>query len=148
MIRRNGKMTLTLNKENYLRLLKETKIIPKIIETEEEYREYLAVTENLMAKKNQRTLEETTLFRLLVRLVEDYEEKFFNLGDWSDLPPHEILQHLVESSGMTENHLQEVISSDGELIGNLLNGQLAISFEQAQKLGTYFKVSPSLFCPS
>ena len=84
-------MTLTLNKENYLRLLKETKIIPKIIETEEEYREYLAVTENLMAKKNQRTLEETTLFRLLVRLVEDYEEKFFNLGDWSDLPPHEIL---------------------------------------------------------
>ena len=32
MIRRNGKMTLTLNKENYLRLLKETKIIPKIIE--------------------------------------------------------------------------------------------------------------------
>ena len=145
MIRRNGKMTLTLNKENYLRLLKETKIIPKIIETEEEYREYLAVTENLMAKKNQRTPEETTLFRLLVRLVEDYEEQYYSLGDWSDLPPHEILQHLVESSGMTETDLQEVMSSDSELIGSLLNGQLAISFEQAQKLGTYFKVSPNLF---
>ncbi len=141
-------MTLTLNKENYLRLLNETKIIPKIIETEEEYNQYLAVTENLMAKKNQRTPEETTLFRLLVRLIEDYEEKFYSTGDWSDLPPHEILQHLLESSGMTEADFQEVISSDSKLIGNLLNGQLAISFEQAQKLGAYFKVSPSLFASS
>ncbi len=141
-------MTLTLNKENYLKLLKETKIIPKIIENEEEYNQYLAVTESLMAKKNHRTLEETTLFRLLVRLIEDYEEKFYSLEKWSNLLPHEILQHLLESSGITETDLQKVISSDNELMSDLINGQLAISFEQAQKLGSYFKVSPNLFLAS
>ena len=141
-------MTLTLNKENYLKLLNETKIIPKIIETEAEYKEYLAVTENLMAKKKQRTPEETTLFRLLVRLIEDYEENAYSLEDWSNLLPHEILQHLLESSGMTEADLQKVINYDSELISNLINGQLAISFEQAQKLGNYFKVSPNLFLAS
>lgn len=127
---------------------KETKISPKIIETEEEYNQYLAVTENLIAKKNQRTPEETTLFRLLVKLIEDYEEKIYSTEDWSNLLPHEILQHLVKSSKMTESELHKIIGSDGELISNLLNGQVTISLEQAQKLGTYFKVAPSLFFPS
>lgn len=35
-------MIITLNKNNYLKLLTETKIIPKLIETEIEYEEYLA----------------------------------------------------------------------------------------------------------
>ncbi len=65
-------MTLTLNKKNYLQLLDTIQIIPKIIETEKEYTEYLAVTESLIAKKSARTPEETALFRLLVKLIEDY----------------------------------------------------------------------------
>ena len=145
MISSNEKMTLTLNKENYFKLLEETQIIPKIIETEEEYEKYLVVTENLIAKKNKRSPEETILFRLLVKLIEDYEEKSYSLEDWSQLLPYEILQHLLESSTITEADLQEVISCDEELISNIINGQLAISLEQAKKLGRYFKVSPSLF---
>ena len=81
MIRSNGKMTLTLNKKNYLQLLEKTQIIPKIIETEAEYKLYLAVAENLIAKKNERSPEETTLFRLIVKLIEDYEEKIYALED-------------------------------------------------------------------
>lgn len=54
----------------------------KIIETEAEYEEYLAVAENLIAKKNNRTPEETTLLRLLVKLIEDYEEQAYSLEDW------------------------------------------------------------------
>ncbi len=138
-------MTLILNKKNYLKLLEKTQIIPKIIETEAEYEEYLAVTENLMAKKNNRTPEETTLFRLLVKLIEDYEEESYSLEDWSHLLPHEILQHLLESSGTEQAKLVEVIGSDSRLISALVKGQQAISIEQAQKLGLYFKVSPSLF---
>ena len=87
-------MTPTLNK-NYLKLLDTIQIIPKIIETEAEYNEYLAVTENLIAKKDSRTQEETALFRLLVRLIEDYEEQTYHLDDWSNLAPYEILQHLL-----------------------------------------------------
>ncbi len=145
MIRSNGKMTLTLNKKNYLQLLAQTKIIPKIIETEAEYEEYLVVAENLMAKKNNRTPEETTLFRLVVKLIEDYEERAYSLEDWSNLLPHEILQHLLESSNTKQADLVGVISSSKGLISAIVNGKRAISKEQAKKLGTYFKVSPSLF---
>jgi HTH-type transcriptional regulator/antitoxin HigA len=138
-------MTLTLNKKNYLQLLEQIQIIPKIIETEAEYEEYLAVAENLISKKDTRTPEETTLFRLLVKLIEDYEEKSYSLQDWSNLLPHEILQHLLESKGIKPVDLVGVISSSLEVISALVNGQRAITKEQAKKLGIYFKVSPNLF---
>ena len=138
-------MTLTLSKKNYLQLLDKIQIIPKIIETEAEYAEYLAVAENLISKNNNRTPEETALFRLLVKLIEDYEEKVHNLEDWSNLSPHEILQHLLESSGMKQADLVGIVSPSKGLISSIVNGKRAISKEQAKRLGTYFKVNPSLF---
>jgi HTH-type transcriptional regulator / antitoxin HigA len=138
-------MTLTLNKKHYLQLLDTIQIIPKIIETEAEYEQYLAVTENLIAKKDNRTPEETALFRLLVKLIEDYEEQVYCLNDWSNLDPHEVLQHLLESSGTKQADLVKVISPSKGLISSIVNGKRAISKEQAKKLGAYFKVSPSLF---
>ena len=60
MIAIDGKMTLTINQSNYLKLLDEMQLIPKVIETEAEYEQNLAVVEKLIAKKNQRTPEETT----------------------------------------------------------------------------------------
>ena len=138
-------MTLTLNKTNYLQLLDTFQIIPKIIETEAEYEEYLAVTESLIAKKDNRTPEETVLFRLLVKLIEDYEEQAYNLDDWSNLAPYEILQHLLESSGTKQADLVNIISPSKGLISSIVNGKRAISKEQAKRLGTYFKVNPSLF---
>ena len=138
-------MTLTLNKKNYLQLLDTIQIIPKIIETEAEYEEYLAVTERLIAKKDKRTPEETVLFKLLVKLIEDYEEQTYSLEDWSNLPPHEILQHLLESSGTKQTDLVDVISPSKGLISSIVNGKRSISKEQAKKLAAYFKVNSSLF---
>lgn len=138
-------MTLTLNKKSYLELLDTISIIPKIIETEVEYESYLAIAEQLIAKKDQRTPEETALFRLLVKLIEDYEEQIHNLDDWGDLAPYEILQHLLESSGQKQADLVDIISPSKGLISSIVNGKRAISKEQAKRLGAYFKVSPSLF---
>lgn len=138
-------MTLTINKDNYYQLLDEVQVIPKVIESDSEYEQYLAVSEKLIAKKNHRTPEETTLFRLLVNLIEDYEEKRFALKDWSDRPPHEILQQLLEFSGTKQLELVGVISSSKGLISLIVNGKRAISKEQAKRLGEYFKVSSSLF---
>ena len=145
MTQSNGKMTLTLNKKKYLKLLDTVQIIPKIIEDETEYEECLVVVEKLIAKKNNRTTEETALFRLLVKLIEDYEEQVYALKDWSNLSPHEILQHLLESSGTKQTDLIGIVSSSKGLISSIVNGKRAISKEQAKKLGAYFKVSPSLF---
>jgi HTH-type transcriptional regulator / antitoxin HigA len=57
-------MTLTINQINYLQLWANADISPKIIESEAEYRQFLVVAESLIAKKNLRTPEETTLLRL------------------------------------------------------------------------------------
>ena len=138
-------MTLTIDRQKYFQLLDNLQLIPKIIETEVEYDNYLAVTENLIAKKDRRTPEETALFRLLVKLIEDYEENTFALGEWSNLSPHEILQHLLDSSNTKQTDLVGVISPSKGLISSIVNGKRAISKEQAKKLGTHFNVSPSLF---
>ena len=138
-------MTLTINRENYLKLLDEVGLIPKVIETEVEYEQNLTVAEKLIAKKKNRSPEETTLLRLLVKLIEDYEESNYDLKEWQDLPPHEILQHLLEVSHTKQTDLVGVISPSKGLISAIVNGKRAISKEQAKKLGEYFKLSPSLF---
>jgi HTH-type transcriptional regulator / antitoxin HigA len=95
-------MTHTISRENYIDLLDRDRIIPKIIKTKEEYEHFLAVAEKLISKKQTRTIEETVLFRLLVKLIEDYEEERYSLKEWSHTAPHELLQHLMESRGMKQ----------------------------------------------
>ena len=46
-------MTLTINRANYLKLLETVRLIPKVIETEAEYEQHLAVAERLIAKKKE-----------------------------------------------------------------------------------------------
>jgi HTH-type transcriptional regulator / antitoxin HigA len=62
-------MTITINRSNYIDLLNEVQLVPKLIETELEYDLFLAVTENLLSKRQSRTPEETALFMLLVKLI-------------------------------------------------------------------------------
>ena len=138
-------MTLTIDKKAYFDLLDHLQLIPKIIETEAEYQDYLDVTENLISKRDNRTPEETALFRLLVKLIEDYEEHTFALEEWSHLSPHFILQHLLESNDTKQSDLVGIISPSKGLISSIVNGKRAISKEQAKKLGLHFNVSPSLF---
>ncbi len=145
MIEGNGKMTFTIDREDYFRLLREIQFIPKIIETETEYEQNLAVAEKLIAKKKNRSPEESTLLRLLVKLIEDYEETNYNLKEWRDIPPHKILQHLLEVSHTKQSDLVGIISPSKGLISAIVNGKRSISKEQAKKLGAYFKISSSLF---
>jgi HTH-type transcriptional regulator / antitoxin HigA len=76
-------MSDTISLESYINLLDRERIIPKIIETNAEYEQFLAIVEKLMSRKKIRTLEETALFRLLVKLIRDYEEETYSLKEWS-----------------------------------------------------------------
>ena len=80
-----------------------------------------------------------------MKLIEDYEENTYNLKEWQDLAPHEILQHLLEVSHTKQADLVGVISPSKGLISSIVNGKRSISKEQAKKLGEYFKISPSVF---
>jgi HTH-type transcriptional regulator / antitoxin HigA len=138
-------MISTISRGNYLDLLDRDRIIPKIIETKEEYEQFLAVAERLISKKQNRTPEETVLFRLLVKLIMDYEEETYSLKEWSQTAPHEFLQHLMEARGMKQVDLVGVLSPSKGLVSSIVNGKRSISKAQAKKLGEIFNISASVF---
>jgi HTH-type transcriptional regulator / antitoxin HigA len=138
-------MTTTISRGSYIDLLNQDQIIPKIIETHEEYEQFLAVAERLISKKKIRTPEETVLFRLLVKLIRDYEEETYSLKEWSQTAPHEFLQHLMEARGMKQVDLVGILSPSKGLVSSIVNGKRQISKTQAKKLGDIFNISPSVF---
>lgn len=129
-------MTLTFDQVAYRNLLAE--VAPQVIETEEEYDRALAITEQLTFSKN-RTPEERALHKLLV--IEAYETQTYSMDQAA---PHEILQHIMESSGIRQTDLVGVIGSSG-VVSEVVNGKRSISKAQAKALGNYFKVLPTLF---
>jgi HTH-type transcriptional regulator / antitoxin HigA len=138
-------MTHTINRDNYIDLLERDRIIPKIIETPAEYEQFLAVAEKLISKKQNRTLEETVLFRLLVKLIKDYEEETYSLKEWCQTAPHELLQHLMAARDMKQVDLVGVLSPSKGLVSSIVNGKRSISKVQAKKLGEFFNISASAF---
>jgi HTH-type transcriptional regulator / antitoxin HigA len=140
-----GKMTLTINRDSYIDLLDRYEIYPKIIETQQEYDQFLAVTENLLSKRSSRTETENTLFLLLVKLIRDYEEETYALQDWMQTPAHEFLQHLMEGRGLKQVELGEALGLSKGHISAIVNGKREISKAQAKKLGEFFNVCASAF---
>jgi HTH-type transcriptional regulator/antitoxin HigA len=136
--RASGKMTLIFDQDAYRHLLAE--VAPKVIETEEEYDRALAVVNQLTFAKN-RTPEEQALHKLLVTLIEAYETQNYPMDQSA---PHEILQHILESSSTRQADLVGVIGSSG-VVSEVVNGKRSISKAQAKALGDYFKVSLTLF---
>lgn len=131
-------MTLTFDQAAYRNLL--AQVAPQIIETEEEYERARVITEQLTFAKN-RTPEERALHKLFVTLIEAYEAQNYPMDQAT---PHEILQHIMDSSGIRQADLVGIIGSSG-VVSEVVNGKRSISKAQAKALGDYFKVSPTLF---
>lgn len=131
-------MTLTIDKEVYGFLLAQA--LPRVITTEEENEQALQIVEKLMASKN-RTPEESQLLRLLVTLVEKFEDEHYQLNASS---PHSILIHLLEAKGVKQSDLVGVIGSKG-VVSEVVNGKRSISKAQAKALAEFFGVPSSLF---
>lgn len=123
----------------YKRLLSQT--MPVIIETEEENERMLKIIEKLMDKGEALSPEEEKLLKLLTRLVEDFEERYYQPRDAT---PLEVLQHLMESRDVKQTHLWEVFGSKG-IASEVLNGKRGISKAHARALADYFRVPADLF---
>jgi HTH-type transcriptional regulator / antitoxin HigA len=134
-------MTLTFNSEKYKELL--TAHLPKLIKTEAENEQTLAIVEDLMHRE--RTPEENELYQLLITLIEKFEQEYYQ----PDQPniPQSMLLFLLEQSDKTKADLQAVLDSEN-LVDNILNGNQKITPELAQKLGGFFHVEASLFASS
>jgi len=94
MTKISGNKIPTFNPNIYSDLLSE--IAPSVIETELESQRLLTLTESLHFKKD-RTLEEKNIYKLLVVLIEIYESQQHSIPASS---PAEVLEHIMESSGL------------------------------------------------
>ena len=78
----------------------------------------------------------------MLTLIEAYEAENYPMDKPS---PHQILQHIIESSGIRQEDLVGIMKSSSGVVSEVVNGKRAISKAKAKALGDYFKVSPSLF---
>ena len=115
----------TFDEQVYENLLIE--FAPMAIETEEEYDRLLAVAERLTFAKDN-TPEERVLYKSLVTLIEVYETENYPI-DKSE--PHEILQHIMESSATRQKDLVGIIGSSG-VVSEIFNGRRSISKAQTK----------------
>jgi HTH-type transcriptional regulator/antitoxin HigA len=115
--------------------------MPVVIETEEENARMLAIVEKLMKKGEDLSVEEEKLLKLLARLIEDFEQRFYQPPE---AEPLDVLHHLMEARGIKQSQLWDVFGSKG-IASEVLNGKRGISKTQARALANYFHVPADLF---
>jgi HTH-type transcriptional regulator/antitoxin HigA len=113
--------------------------MPVVIETEAENARLLALVEPMMRRKL--SPEEAKLFDLLVKLIEDFEQRHYPLGEGSAT---ETLKFLMEQRGLRQRDIVHLFGSSG-IASEVINGKRAVSKKQAKALAEFFYVSPELF---
>jgi HTH-type transcriptional regulator / antitoxin HigA len=137
MTKATGKMILTFDSDKYSSLLSQYQ--PRIIKNEDENEIFLEIVESLLSRKNL-TPEEDTLLELLVKLIEDFEETHYQLNAST---PHSRLLHLMDARSLEPADLVDIMGTI-EIVTEIVNGQLEITKKQAEALGKFFYVNPSL----
>ncbi|PSB31874.1 helix-turn-helix domain-containing protein [Stenomitos frigidus] len=132
-------MTFMFNPKKYGELLSQYQ--PKLIRTEAENDEALAIVETLMHRPN-RSLEENELFALLITLIEKFEQEHYLPGTAST--PRSRLLFLMEQRQLQPADLSELLGSE-DAIAAVMSGDREISTFQAKALGAFFHVDPGLF---
>lgn len=124
----------------YGRLLIE--IIPKVIDSQEEYDRIEARFESLLDKSDARSAEEDSLFDLLANLLGDYEKR--TLAPLEPTSPVSTLKFLMQENGLNQTDMVEYFGSQGN-VSQVLSGKRTISKGAARRLSERFKLSTDIF---
>jgi HTH-type transcriptional regulator / antitoxin HigA len=127
-----------LNPSRYGRLCAE--LLPKVIESEEEFDRLAAKLEELTFLNNPGA-EEIEMAKLLEKLLQVYDDEHYELPP---APPKEALRFLLEQRGLRPVDLAPVVGSRSQ-VSEILSGKRAISKAQAKKLAAFFRTSTDLF---
>jgi len=127
------------NRRRYATLL--AKAAPQVITDSDELERISRSVEPLLKKGETRSPEENALCELLLRLIDDYQERHTIVPE---LAPNEMLQALIEESGRRRADLVPIFGSRSR-VSDAVNGKRAISKTQAKRLGEFFRVSPAAF---
>jgi HTH-type transcriptional regulator/antitoxin HigA len=116
--------------------------LPAVIETEEENELMIERISRLLNQGEAKlTQEEKKLLALMVHLVEDFENRHYELNTSTPLSR---LQGLMSARDLKPKDLWPVLGSKST-VSQILNGNRGISKTQAKALAIFFHVSPALF---
>jgi HTH-type transcriptional regulator / antitoxin HigA len=114
---------------------------PKLIKTEAENEQALAVVEQLMHLSD-RTPEQQELYELMIVLVEKFKQGFYQIDRKNH--PSSMLSFLMEQRDLMPSDLISIFGSS-ESVDNILTKKTQIDRSQAELLGKLFCVDPTLF---
>lgn len=134
-----GKKTAAVkfDKAKYRKLVADA--LPALVETEEENERLLAIVESMMHREL--SPEEAKLFKLLVKLIEDFEEQAYPIPE---APPHAVLRMLMEEHDLKQTDLASMLGGRAR-VAEVLAGKREINRTQAQALAKLFHVAPEVF---
>jgi HTH-type transcriptional regulator/antitoxin HigA len=130
--------TLTISPE-YEALLR--KVPPKVIRTEKENEAYTEILYQLDRRSSKLTAAEKELAELLTLLIEDFEEKRYQLPKGKPLG---VLRFLMGQHNLLQKDLADVFGTPS-IVSEVLNGKRELNKEQIARLSARFHVSPELF---
>ena len=116
------------------------KVPPKVIRTEAENEYYI---EALYALEQKRSLtrEEKEFSDLLTLLIEDFEERRYQLPRAT---PLQALSFLMEEHGLKQKDLTHIFGTRS-VVSEVMNGKRELTKEQIRRLSQRFQVSPEIF---
>ena len=118
-----------------------TKIPPRVIRSEEQNDQSIAALYELEQRQRRWSKAEAELADLLTLLIEDYEEKNYQLPKAS---PLQVIAFLMEQHGLKQKDLADVFGTPS-IVSEVLNGKRELNKQQIRRLSERFHVSPELF---
>ena len=139
--RTSGKSSarVRINRRKYAALLAEA--LPEVIENEKENDRLLAIAEKLIDKGEAISPEEIKLLKLLSRLIQEFEQRYYKPDDAT---PQDVLIELMAANNYKQSDLLPVFGSKG-ITSEVVNGKREISKANAKALGIFFNVPADLF---
>ena len=117
------------------------KFRPKVIRTEKENEEYIQVLYDLDRRDKKLTTAEKELAALLALLIEDFEEKRYNLPR---AKPLEVIEFLMDQHELKQKDLVEEFGTRS-IVSEVLNGRRELNKTHIKRLSERFGVSPEVF---
>ena len=118
-----------------------TKFLPKVIRGEKENEKYVAILNDLDRRSTSLTRAEKELAELLTLLIEDFEERRYQLPQTG---PLDVLRFLMDQHGLKQKDLADVLGT-ASIVSELLSGKRELNKDQSRRLSERFQVSPELF---
>jgi HTH-type transcriptional regulator/antitoxin HigA len=117
-----------------------TKVPPKIIRNEAENEYYIDALYALEQKRSL-TREEKEFADLLTLLIENFEERRYQLPRAT---PLQALTFLMEQQGLKQKDLTDIFGTRS-VVSEVMSGKRELTKEQIRRLSQRFHVSPEIF---